>query len=452
MGLKTKIIKLGTPILIGQIGTIAVGFADTAMVGHYHTDALASASFVNNFFNLVIFAVMGFSFGITPLVGALFPQGKYLRIGSLMHSAFVANIIFGLIMVAGMTVAYHYLDAMDQPAELLPIIRPYYIIYLIGIIPVVIFNAFSQWAYAIGRTSMPMWIILISNAINILGNYLLINGRWGLPEMGLNGAGVATLVARVFCAVAIVAIFFLNNKYKVYRRGFLGSRVERKSLWLVWRTSLPVAVQMSFEAGSFSFAGVVAGWYGPVELASYQVIVILGTLGFCTYYSMGAATSIVVANAHGLNDNALMRRGAFAGFKVLLCMATLSSLLFIFAGEYLLMLFTSDERVVTLALSVITPLVLYQYADATQINFAGALRGSSHVLPMLWIAIVSYGVIGAPATYLLAKYFHGIYGIVLSFSVSLFCAALLFLYSFLRSTRRKGNFDTKKLREENIYS
>ncbi|MDE7411686.1 MAG: MATE family efflux transporter [Paramuribaculum sp.] len=440
MGLTAKILRLGTPILIGQIGTIAVGFADTAMVGHYHTDALASASFVNNFFNLVILSAMGFSFGITPLVGALYPQNKLSGIGSLMRSALAANVMFGLLVIVLMTIAYCCIGYMNQPPELLPLIRSYFLIYLLGIIPVVIFNAFSQWAYAIGRTGMPMWIILSGNIVNILGNYLLIEGHLGCPELGLNGAGIATLIARSLCAIAIAGIFFLKKEYRVYRHGFTDAYVNRKSLGLVWRTSLPVAVQMAFEAGAFSFAGVVAGWFGTVELAAYQVIVILGTLGFCTYYCMGSATSIVVANANGLNDCAMMRRGAFAGFKVLLCMATLSSLLFIFAGQYLLMLFTSDQRVTAMALSVLVPLVLYQYADATQINFAGALRGSSHVMPMLWIAIVSYGIIGVPATYLMAVTFNGgIYGIVLSFSVSLLCAASLFLYTFMKVTRINSN-------------
>lgn len=99
-------------------------------------------------------------------------------------------------------------------------------------------------------------------------------------------------------------------------------------------------------------------------------------------------------------------------------------------------LFSHDSEVISVAVSLIVPLVLYQYGDATQINYANALRGTANVMPMLWIAFVSYVVVGVPATYLLAfPAGLGIYGIILSFSISLFLAAGLFLWFFMRSTR-----------------
>ncbi|MDE5661719.1 MAG: MATE family efflux transporter, partial [Muribaculaceae bacterium] len=76
-----SIALLALPLLLGQFGNIAVSFADNIMVGHYSTDALASASFVNNFFNIAIFACVGFTYGLTPLIGAVFARGDNDRIG-----------------------------------------------------------------------------------------------------------------------------------------------------------------------------------------------------------------------------------------------------------------------------------------------------------------------------------------------------------------------------------
>ena len=204
----------------------------------------------------------------------------------------------------------------------------------------------------------------------------------------------------------------------------------------VSRTSWPVALQMTFESGSFSAAAIMAGWIDAVSLAAFQVTVILGTLGFCVYYSMAAAVSVVVSNAAGTGDSKGMRHTAFAGYKILLVLATMSSAVFVFFGPDLLRQFTNDPAVLAAGLSLIVPLVIYQYGDATQINFANALRGTSQVMPMIWIAFVSYVVIGLPATYILAFPLElGIYGIVLSFSVSLFIAAALFMVYFLRASR-----------------
>ena len=198
-----------------------------------------------------------------------------------------------------------------------------------------------------------------------------------------------------------------------------------------------MSLPKTFEAGSFTIAAVMAGWLGAISLAAFQVIVIIGTLGFCIYYSVGSAVAVFVANCAGLSDRAGMRRYAFVGYRIMLVLATMSSLFFVFGAPHIIGQFTNDPLVLSASMALLVPLVLYQYGDATQINFANALRGTSNVMPMLWIAFVSYMVIGVPATYLMAFILGlGTYGIILSFSVSLFIAASLFLYYFLRVTRK----------------
>ncbi|MDE6651265.1 MAG: MATE family efflux transporter [Paramuribaculum sp.] len=430
------IIKLGVPILIGQLGMIIVGFADTKMVGLYSTEALASASFVNNLFNVCIFACVGFTYGLTPLIGALFSQKRLDAIGNTLRNGVVINVLFALLLTAIMTVVYLNLHRLGQPEELLPLIRPYFLIYLSGLIPVALFNVFAQWAYAINRTKMPMWIILAANGINIFGNWLLIYGNWGCPELGLNGAGISTLIARVLCPLAIIGVMILHREYREYRTGYATARINRRSLAQITRTSVPVSLQMTFESGSFTAAAVMAGWLGAISLAAFQVIIITGTLGFCVYYSVAAAEAVLVSNAAGLGDRAEMRRLAFAGYRILLTLAATASCIFIFLGPEIIHQFTHDPEVISLALSMIVPLVIYQFGDATQINFANALRGTSNVMPMLWIAFISYVIIGLPATWLLGfPCGLGTYGIILSFSISLFIAAALFFYYFMHTTR-----------------
>lgn len=430
-----RIITLGLPILIGQLGNILVGFADTNMVGQYSTEALASASFVNNLFNVSIFACVGFTYGLTPLVGALFTQKRDHEIGSLLRTGMWVNLLFALLITAIMGVVFLNLHRFGLPDELLPIIRPYFLIYLAGVIPIALFNLFAQWAYAIQRTMMPMVIILIANCVNICGNWLLIRGNLGCPELGLTGAGLASLAARWLCVLLIVAVFLSRGIFAGYRHGFFKSPRRKGDITLLNGTSWPVAMQMTFESGSFTAAAIMAGWLGKIPLAAFQVIVILGTLGFCIYYSMAAAVSVLVSNAAGEGNRRQMRRVAGKGYVIMLVLATCSSLLFVLGGPHVIRFFTNDPEVIAVALTLIVPLVLYQYGDATQINYANALRGTANVMPMLWIAFVSYVMIGLPVTYLLAFPLNlGIYGIILSFSVSLFLAATLFLYYFMRTT------------------
>jgi MATE family multidrug resistance protein len=354
----------------------------------------------------------------------------------MIRSGLFINILFSLCITLIMWIIWLNLDHLGQPEELLPLIRPYYLVILAGLLPISIFNVFAQWLFAINRTQLPMWIILIANAANIIGNYLFIYGNFGCPELGLMGAGYSTLFSRLICPAIIIVIFFTAKSFRHYRDGFNSPDHQKGIYSQINRTSWPVALQMTFESGSFSIAALMAGWLGAISLAAFQIIVITGTLGFCIYYSMGSAVSVLVANAAGLSDRMAMRRYAFAGYHIILALATISSLIFIFFSRQMIHAFTEDPEVIAATLVLITPLVLYQLGDATQITFANALRGTANVMPMLWIAFVCYIIVGIPATYILAfPAALGTYGIILSFSVSLILAGALFLHFFLRTTR-----------------
>ncbi|MDE6612908.1 MAG: MATE family efflux transporter [Muribaculaceae bacterium] len=428
--------RLALPLFIGQLGNIAVAFTDNIMVGQYSTDALASASFVNNFFNIAIFACVGFTYGLTPLIGAIFAGGDNDRIGRMVRVGLRVNTLFTIVLSLVMLVIYFNLDRMGQPEHLLPLIKPYYLIVLAGMLPVTVFNVFAQWSYAINNTGLPTWIVLGANAVNVLGNYLLIYGNFGFPELGLTGAGLSTFTARVLCAVAMVAVFFFCRQGRPFRHGFRHGRKETGETALVARTGFPVSMQMTFETASFSGSAVMAGWLGAIPLAAFQIVAVSGMLGFCLYYSIGAAMAIPLSHASGRCDYKAMRRIAYGGYHMILVCMVLVSVVFLGCGHAIMGFFSSDEAVVAAAMAVIVPIVLYQLGDATQIAFANALRGTSHVMPMLYIAFVSYIVVGLPVTYALAfPCGLGLFGIVLSFSVCLMMAAVLYLVFFIRATR-----------------
>ncbi|MDE5955183.1 MAG: MATE family efflux transporter, partial [Bacteroidales bacterium] len=124
------LLKLGLPIVVGQLGMIILGFADTMMVGRYGTSELGASSFVNNMFNLVIVFSTGFSYGLTPVVGSLFGRGEHAAIGRTLKNALMVNLLASAALVAAMTVLYLNLHRLGQPEELLPLMRPYFLVLL----------------------------------------------------------------------------------------------------------------------------------------------------------------------------------------------------------------------------------------------------------------------------------------------------------------------------------
>ena len=199
--------KLGIPIVIGQLGMIILGFADTLMIGHHSTEDLGAASFVNNMFNLAIIFATGFSYGLTPIVGSLFGRGEQKAVGRTLKNALLVNGLIGILLTLIMGTLYLNIHRLGQPEELLPLMRPYYIVLLISLIFVMLFNAFKQFADGITDTKTPMWLLIGGNVLNIIGNWLLIYGHFGFPEMGLLGAGIATLSSRILMLMVFIALF-----------------------------------------------------------------------------------------------------------------------------------------------------------------------------------------------------------------------------------------------------
>lgn len=431
-----ELLKLGLPVLLAQLGTIIVGQADTMMVGDYGTKELASAAFVNNLLVVPMVMQMGFAAGITPLVGALYGAGKKLEVGQMFRVGLKLNIALGIIMTLLMGAFFFLLPNMGQDPVLLPLIRPYYLIVLCSMLVAGVFFPCMQLCNGVTDTATPMWIIIVANVVNIVGNYLLIYGHFGAPELGLIGAGLSTLTARVFCLLAILAVIFFAPKYRAYREGLRLRRSLREEQRKLLDTSWPVMVQSGIECMLWAVGAVVCGWFSKEQLAGYQVILSISQLGFMTYMSFATAVSIKVANYTGMRDFIALRRSARAGLHLTLVLATLASFVFYFCGHGLIHMFTSDTAVISAAMALLVPMIVYQYGDAFQMLYANALRGTGHVLPLVWISLVSYVVAGIGAMYL----FAGVAdlesrGVYWSFSVALFLAAWLMRRAFKRAVR-----------------
>lgn len=131
---------------------------------------------------------------------------------------------------------YLNIHRLGQPEELLPLMRPYFLILLTSLPFVLWFNAFKQFTDGITDTRVSMWILLGGNVLNIVGNYLLIYGKCGLPELGLAGAGLSTLTARILMFIAYLYLFFCTGRYRKFHKGFSSgkSTVQIFSCSTVW--------------------------------------------------------------------------------------------------------------------------------------------------------------------------------------------------------------------------
>ena len=318
------LVMLGTPLIIGQIGVVLQNFADTLMIGHHTTVELAAASLVSNIFILGLLMAMGFALCMTPLIGKAYGQGDVDSIGSTVKNGLAVNTLAALVLMAVYSILYFFLDKLGQPDELLPYVRPYYLINLVSIPFVCWVNGLKQLFDATTDTKTPMWILLGGNALNIVGNWLLIYGHWGLPEMGITGAGLSTLAARVTMFIAIALCFAFSVRHRAERAAFRKCRVSRGEMRALVVLGTPISLQMGMESGAWSLCSIIVGWIGTNALAGHQIMLTISQLFFQFYYALASAVSIRVSHFHGQHDYTAIRRTAWAGCHLNFMIAILS--------------------------------------------------------------------------------------------------------------------------------
>ena len=376
-----SLVMLGVPIIIGQLGAIITGLADTIMVGQHSTEELAAASFVNNVINAFIIMGTGFSYNLTPLIGQNLPMNKKIVIGGWLKNSLVANMTTTLLLIAVLLGIYLNLDSLGQPEELLPLIRPYFAVSLVSIIFVMLYNSFRQFVEGIANPSISMWVLLTGNLLNIIGNYILIYGKYGMPELGLLGAGISTFISRIIMLLLFIAVFMLRTGYKPYRKGFTHIRINKQSWRRLNSIGWPISLQQGLEAGTFCVTAIMVR---KITIAGLH----LGLIVVCIV----CTTLFMTQSGLGL-------------------------------------IFTDNLHVNAIVKTLLPILMLYQIGDSAQIILANSLRGLADVKAIMWISFLAYFIIAIPAGYLLGFTFHwGIAGIWMAYPLGFLCSVCLLGY------------------------
>ncbi|MEE1407011.1 MAG: MATE family efflux transporter [Bacteroidales bacterium] len=434
-----EILRIGLPIMLGQACVIILAFADNIMIGWHSVDELAASSFVNNVMNLFILTELGFAAGMTPMIGADNGTGNIKGIGITVKNGLMTNGIIGGISIILLTIIYFCLDHFGQAPELMPYIKPYFAIIGISTLFALGFNVLKQFTDGICRPMISMTLLMIGNLLNIFGNWVLIYGKLGFPEMGLTGAGISTLVSRALILLVFVVFIFKSKKMNEYARAIKEALLSRGEMKTVFKMGYPVGIQMALESSTFTFAAVMAGWLGVIQLAAHQVVITISQLFFLMMQGLSFAVSILVSNAFGRKDLGSVREYARKGyFMTLGISATLSVLLYCFryqaAG-----IFTDSPEVSAMAVSLFFLLFAYQFGDGLQLCFANVLRGIQDVRPIMYAAFVSYYLIAIPSAYVLGfKTSLGIHGIWLGFPIGLTLAGIFFYARYRSDLKRFG--------------
>ncbi len=394
--------KLALPIIISQAGQIVVSLADNIMVGRIGTAALAASSFANNIFVIILVFGIGFSYAITPMVANAMGRGEEKRAVHWFHQGFWVNIIIGIALVMLSLIVALFMPRMGQPDEVVKLGIPYFILIAISIIPFLYFASFKQFAEGISNTRIAMVITLLGNVVNVFFNYLLIYGKAGFPELGLMGAGIGTLIARVFMAAAFWLAYRRLSIFERFRRIHDDVRFSIGEAMQLLKLGFPMGVQFIIEVFAFSLGGIMMGWLGEDQLAAHQIVITIASMTFMMSSGLASATTIKVSTFRGRKEYPQLKYSAFASLHMVVLFMSVSAAFFLLTRHLIPVLFISNINVITIAAGLFIVASVFQIFDGMQVVMLGILRGMEDVMfPMVAVAIV-YLLVSIPTGYVLS--------------------------------------------------
>ena len=406
--------------------------ADTVMVGQYGGEnplPLASVSFGSAIAFLMLIGCIGVALGLTPLIGERYVRGEREESKRLFHNALIFYTTLGLVVGAVQYLFTPLLYHMGQAPEVVDGAIPYIRMLACSVPFMMLFFSFKQFLEGVGNTQTVMTITLIANLLNVAFNWVLIYGRYGLPEMGAAGAGLATTLSRIFSAAMAWGYFAYHKEFAAYLKGFSLRRYSRSIVRRLLAIGGPIAGQMFLESSAFVGTGIMIGWLGAVSLSANQIAITLGNCAFMVILSIGSAATIRISHCYGAKEPEELKLATHATYHLVLAWSLIASLVFILLRHDIPRLFTENEEVIRITADMMFFVALYQLWDGMQNVSVGILRGLQDVKIIMPIAFVAYWLLNLPAGYLFGiTCGMGAAGFFLSYSVGLSAAAVLLMW------------------------
>jgi len=424
-------------VVLSQLGQVSVSLVDNMMVGHVGTPELAAAAFTNSVFIIGMVFGMGLTFGLTPLVGTAFGEKDTHLMVTWLKNGLFTHLIAAVFLSAIMFSVYFILPYLGQSKDVVELARPYYILLCISYLPFMLFFSFKQFFEGIGNTKMTMHITLTANVVNTIVNYIFIFGKFGMPAMGLIGAGIGTLASRILMPIMFVGYILWHKKYLQF---FISARAEKLQIQRILqliKIGIPIAFQLIVEVTAFAVGAVMMGWIGETTLAAHQVAMGMASFTYMISLGVSQANTIRVSHQMGVKDYVSMKSAALASTHLVLAFMSFTALVFISGRKLLPYLFTMDPAVVEIAASLLIIAAIFQVFDGLQVVMLSSLRGLADVTVPMLIAFLAYLLIGLPTSYVLAFVFKiGAQGVWYGYVVGLATAGILFYFRFRNNLRK----------------
>jgi MATE family multidrug resistance protein len=418
------LLVLAGPIVVNQLGQVGMHTADTIMVGPLGAAPLAAAGLGSALHHFGLILATGVVMGMAPMVSQGYGRGDEGECGRvLVQGSWLAALLSVPVLVAclfGREISL----VLGQDPVVAELTGGYLRALALGIPPALLFVAARQYLEGMGRATAPMVVTFIGLAVNIVANRVFIYGAGDvIPALGVVGAGWATTIVRFAMLIGMVVVLMARRSLALRATQL---RPRAPQLRQILRVGGPIGAQFGLEVGLFSFAAVMMGWLGAVELAAHQVTINIAATTFMIALGTSMAGSIRVGQHIGAGRARAMRRAVVGTYLLSTGFMLGCAVIFVLAPRELIGLYTPHENIIDLGAQLLLMAAAFQLFDGAQVAGMSVLRGAAETRGPMIIAAVGYWGVGLPIAYAFAFSFGlGPLGVWTGLSIGLAAVAVL---------------------------
>lgn len=390
---------LAAPLVGNNLSIIGMQFADTVMAGQLGARDLAALSVGVGYYHLYLLIGLGVLMAVSPSVAHAFGANDTRGVTRYCRQAWWVALALAVMLVTGLRQVDWVLPALGISPEIIPTSVGYVHAMSFGMPALLGFLALRYTSEGMGRTKPIMYFGFLGLTANVIGNWIFMYGKFGMPQLGAVGCGVATALSEW---LMFLAMFAYMRRQRAYREFDFFARVERPD-WQVLRELLrigaPIAGSILAEGGLFVCAALMIGGMGATLTAGHQIALNYASFMFMVPLAISSATTIHVGHTIGRGERGRARSAGLLGIGMCATVMAMSAIGIVLFNDGIASIYTRDVPVREVAAGLLLMAAIFQLSDGVQVGAAGALRGFKDTAIPMTMCIFSYWVVGFPLAY-----------------------------------------------------
>lgn len=433
-GQARSLLGLGLPLMGSHLAQMAIVTTDTVMIGWYDVTALAALSLSGAVWFIIFILGSGFGWAVMPMVATALAQDDERLVRRATRMGLWLSTFYAVIVTPLFFFFEPIFLMMGQDPDVAKLGGEYMVFLGLSMLPAMLVAIMRSYLSAIELPRIILAVTLFAAVFNALLNYALIFGNWGAPELGIKGAGIASLTGSTL-GILLLAFFAARARpeHELFRNLH---KPDWEYFARVFKLGWPIGLTNFAETGLFAASTVMMGWVGTIALAAHGIALQIASLTFMMHLGLSQAITVRAGRAWGKNDRVQLKAASQAAMILSLIAAVVTMAVFISIPDQLIGLFVDPNdpdrpAILAVGATLLALAALFQLVDAGQVMALGMLRGVQDTMIPMAIAIVSYWLVGLPVSYVLGFTFglEGA-GVWLGLTVGLACACAMMQVRF----------------------